>query len=120
LTRLTNGLGEKHNQFSKSIGTQMAPCVYTNQAMVVANGSACTYSETITSQNTKKRKMPQVIELKENEDFYEGEETYFKPKCGLPKQSTYQSSVQYTEYKSPQSKSQKKIKNQLLKTHNVS
>jgi hypothetical protein len=42
---MTNGRGEKHNQFSKGIGTRMAPANYSNQALVIANGSAIQYKK---------------------------------------------------------------------------
>ena len=107
LTRMTNGLGEKHNQFSKSIGTRMAPSNYSNQAITVAKGSSIKYQKDMANINSKKRK-PITTQIEDSEDIYTCQETYYKPKSGVTKASTYQSSVIYQDYILPQKKSAKR------------
>lgn len=106
LTRLTNGLGEKHNEFSKSIGTRMSPSNYADQAITIAKGSALTYQKTLLDNKPKKNKQANK-ELEDNEDYYHGVETYYKANSGVAKPS-YQSSVIYQDYIQPQKKSVKR------------
>ena len=110
-TRMTNGRGEKHNQFSKGIGTRMAPANYSNQALVIANGSAIQYKKDLSNNNSQQKKQASKA-IEDNDDIYDCQETYYKVNSGVAKPTTYQSS---TLYKSPDKKLLKeksaKIKN---------